>query len=65
MVVVQYPAQSLPSPDRSTMRRQTSLGNNEAVAKRLVIPFLMVMCHEPQAKDQRTVRLRAKQNHLK
>jgi len=27
MVVVQHPAQSLPSPDRSTMRRQTSLGS--------------------------------------
>lgn len=28
------------------MRRQTSLGSNEAVAEPLVIPFLMVMCHE-------------------
>ena len=46
MVVVQHPAQSLPSPDRSTMFRQTSLGSNEAVAEPLVIPFLMVMCHE-------------------
>src|SRR5260370_40400074 len=46
MVVVQHPAQSLPSPDRSTMRRQTSLGSNEACAEALVSPFLMVMCYE-------------------
>jgi hypothetical protein len=46
MVVVQHPAKSLPSPDRSTMRLQTSRGSNEAVAEPLVILFLMVMCHE-------------------
>ena len=46
MVVVQHPAQSLPSPDRSTMRRRTSLGSNEAFAEPWVIPFLMIMCNE-------------------
>jgi hypothetical protein len=31
---------------RILMPRHTSFGSNEAVAEPLVIPFLMVMCHE-------------------